>query len=148
MTGFFPLLRLQLLSRFADLKPRNMKAAMKEKKGRTIGMIIAILFLLVYLGGILIFIEKKMLDVLLPAGMGYLLINLAVILTMAGTLVLAFFFIMSSLYLGRDTAFIASMPVASTSSTASPIVNMAIHSLITCFPADNAWMAAGACCVA
>ena len=112
MNGFFPLLRLQLLSRFADLKPRNMKAAMKSgRKGRTVGMIAAILFLLLYLGGILIFIEKKMLDVLLPAGMGYLLVNMAVTLTMAGTLVLAFFFIMSSLYMGRDAAFIAAMPV-------------------------------------
>ena len=26
MTGFFPLLRLQLLSRFADFKPKNLKA--------------------------------------------------------------------------------------------------------------------------
>ena len=111
MTGFFPLLRLQLLSRFADLKPRNMRAAMKEKKGRTVGMIIAILFLLIYLGGMLIFIEKKILDVLLPAGMGYLLVNMAVTLTLAGTLILSFFFIMSSLYLGRDAAFIAAMPV-------------------------------------
>ena len=113
MTGFFPLLRLQLLSRFADLKPRNLKTAMKEKKGRTVGMIIAILFLLVYLGGILFYIEKKILDVLIQPGinMGHLLVSLAVTLTMAGTLVLAFFFIMSSLYLGRDAAFIAAMPV-------------------------------------
>ena len=50
MTGFKALLRLQLLSRFADFKPKNLKTALKEKKGRTIGMFIAILFLVVYLG--------------------------------------------------------------------------------------------------
>ena len=31
MTGFFPLLRLQLLTRYADLKPKNLKNALKEK---------------------------------------------------------------------------------------------------------------------
>ena len=51
MTGFFALLRLQLLSRYADLKPRNLKTALKEKKGRTIGMIIAVIFAIAYLGG-------------------------------------------------------------------------------------------------
>ena len=43
MTKFFALLRLQLLSRYADMKPRNLKTALKEKKGRTIGMFIGIL---------------------------------------------------------------------------------------------------------
>ena len=53
MTGFFALLRLQLLSRFADLKPRNFRNALKEKKGRTIGMAILIVFLVIYLGAML-----------------------------------------------------------------------------------------------
>ena len=30
MTGFKALLRLQLLSKYADLKPRNLKTALKE----------------------------------------------------------------------------------------------------------------------
>ena len=111
MTGFFPLLRLQLMSRFADLKPRNLKTALKERRGRTVGMIVAILFLVIYLGGMMIFIEKKILDFLMPFGMGDMLVSMAVTLTMAGTLVLSFFFIMSSLYMGRDAAFIAAMPV-------------------------------------
>ena len=120
MTGFFPLLRLQLLSRFADFKPRNLKTALKEKKGRTIGMFIAIAFLVLYLAGFLIFIEQSVLNVLTdpnletaledPANM---LVTLAMVLTTVGTLVLAFFFIMSSLYLGRDAAYIASLPVKS-----------------------------------
>ena len=32
MTGFFALLRLQLLSRFADLKPKNLKKAFAENR--------------------------------------------------------------------------------------------------------------------
>ena len=68
MTGFFALLRLQLLSRLADLKPRNFRAALKEKKGRTIGMAILIVFLVIYLGTILFIVENKMLDVLMKMG--------------------------------------------------------------------------------
>ncbi len=118
MTGFFPLLRLQLLSRFADLKPKNLKTAMKEHRGRTIGMFIAIAFLVVYLAAFLIIIEQKVLDVLTdPTGtadnLPSLLVTMAVMLTTLGTLILAFFFILSSLYLGRDAAYIAALPVKS-----------------------------------
>ena len=111
MTQFLALLRLQLLTRFADLKPKNLKNALKEKRGRTVGMIIAILFLFVYLGVILYIVETKALEFLAQAHMEDLLLDLAVVLSTAGTLVMAFFFIMSSLYLGRDTVFLASMPV-------------------------------------
>ncbi len=117
MTGFFPLLRLQLLSRFADLKPKNLKTALKEKKGRTIVMFIAILFLIIYMGAILIIVEQQMLNVLAdpatPAEyrMPDLLVTMAVMLTTLGTLIMAFFFVMSSLYMSRDAAYIAALPV-------------------------------------
>jgi len=118
MTAFFALLRLQLLTRFADLKPKNLKNALREKRGRTIGMFVAIAFLIVYLGVILYIIETKALDVLSPAAgapqavdLRNLLVIMAVVLSTAGTLVMAFFFIMSALFFGRDAAFLASMPI-------------------------------------
>ena len=111
MTQFLALLRLQLLSRYADLKPKNLKNALKEKRGRTIGMFIAILFLVVYLGVILYIIETKALEFLMSANIPDVLLSMAVVLSTAGTLVMAFFFIMSALYLGRDTVFLASMPI-------------------------------------
>ena len=118
MTQFLALLRLQLLTRFADLKPKNLKNAMKDKRGRTVGMMIALICLFVYLGVILYIIETKALDFLSPAegapnaaDLRNLLVIMAVVLSTAGTLIMAFFFIMSSLYLGRDTVFLASMPV-------------------------------------
>ena len=64
MTGFFPLLRLQLLSRFADFKPRNIKTALQEKRSRTVFQGLGILVLIAYLGTMLYIVEKKMLDVL------------------------------------------------------------------------------------
>ena len=111
MTGFKALLRLQLLSRFADLKPKNLKTALKEKKGRTIGMFIAIAFLVVYLGVILYIVETKMLDIMIGMGAPEMLITMAVILTTAGTLILSFFFTLSALYLGRDAAYLAALPL-------------------------------------
>ena len=111
MTGFKSLLRLQLLSRFADFKPRNLKTALKEKKGRTIGMFIAILFLVVYLGVILYIVETKMLDFMIALGTPEMLITMAVMLTTAGTLILSFFFTLSALYLGRDAAYLAALPL-------------------------------------
>ena len=111
MTGFFALLRLQLLSRFADLKPRNLKAALKEKKGRTIGMFIAILFLVVYLGVILYIVETKMMDLLIEMQAPEMLITMAVMLATAGTLIMSFFFVLSALYLGRDAAYLAALPL-------------------------------------
>ena len=111
MTGFKALLRLQLLSRFADLKPKNLKTALKEKKARTIGMIAAILILVVYLSVILYIVESKMLEFMIGMGMPEMLITMAVMLTTAGTLILSFFFVLSALYLGRDAAYLAALPL-------------------------------------
>ena len=119
MTQFLALLKLQLLTRYADLKPRNLKNALKEKRGRTVGMMIAFIFLFIYFGVFLYIIETKALDFLYlapegapnPVDMRDLLVLLAVFLSTAGTLIMAFFFIMSSLYLGRDSVFLASLPI-------------------------------------
>ena len=46
MTKFLALLRLQLLTRFADLKPKNLKNALKEKRGRTVSMAVAFIGLI------------------------------------------------------------------------------------------------------
>lgn len=111
MTGFFPLLRLQLLSRYADWKPRNLKKQFQEKPGRAVGRLIGLLVAVVYLGGFLIFLENGILSFLLGIGMPDLLLSMAITMSMLGTLVISFFFIMSSLYFGRDAAYVASLPV-------------------------------------
>ena len=38
MNGYAALLRLQLINRFADLKPKNLRAAMKENKAGRSGV--------------------------------------------------------------------------------------------------------------
>ena len=111
MNGYAALLRLQLLTAFADLKPRNLKNALKEKKGRSIAAILGVTILVCYLTGLLIYVEKIILDVLLKVGMPDLLLCMAITLTMLSTLIMSFFSIMSTLYLGRDNGFLASMPL-------------------------------------
>ena len=139
MTGFFPLLRLQLLSRYADLKPRNLKAEFKNNRGRSVGKLIGVIVLVIYLGVFLYFMEKTMLDVLTQMGMPDMLLSMAVTLSMMGTLIMSFFFIMSSLYFGRDAAFIAALPVRSRTVLAAKLCQVWIGevgiSLIIIMPA-------------
>ena len=111
MRSFFALLRLQLLSRYADMKPRNIRTAMKEKKGRTVGKAILTVFLVIYLGSMLFIFENKLLDVLIEVKMPDLLISMVTLLASAGTLLLSFFFVISVMYLGRDAAYLAALPL-------------------------------------
>ena len=112
MNGYAALLRLQLINRFADLKPKNLRAAMKENKGRAIWRAIGILVLIAYLGGVLFTVEMKVLDILEKMAIPDLMISMVVTMTMASTLIMSFFYIMSSLYLGRDAGFMASLPLS------------------------------------
>ena len=113
MKSYFALLRLQLLSRFADLKPRNFRTAMKEKKGRTIGKTILMVVLVLYLGFALFMIEDKLMDVLIQVKMPDLLITMVTMMATVGTLLLSFFFVISMMYLGRDAAYLAALPIGS-----------------------------------
>ncbi len=116
MTGFFALLRLQLLSRYADLKPKNWKNLDSKQRRKTVGMACLYVFLILYLGGMMLFIEIKAADLLLkmgpqPNGMIDLLVIAATAISMVGTLIMSFFFILSSLYLSRDSVFLAALPL-------------------------------------
>jgi len=116
MTTFFALLKLQLLSRYADLRPKNWKNQDPKKRRRSIGMIILYAFLVLYLGGVLFYVENRTINILMqignpPTGMADLLVIMAVSLSMISTLILSFFFILSSLYLGRDSVFLAALPI-------------------------------------
>ena len=115
MRQFLALLRLQLLSRYADLKPRHWKNMDSKQRKQRLGRLALSVFLVLYLGGTLVFMETKAIGVLTkigmpPRGMADLLVIAAVGVSMVGTLVLSFFSLMSSLYLGRDSAFLAALP--------------------------------------
>jgi len=112
MKQFLALLKLQLLARFSFLKPSSWKAG-SENKGKTILKGVAYVVLFGYLLGMMIYLENTLLTALIGMKMQDMLLTLAVMVTILGTLVMGFFFILSTLYFGRDAAFIASLPVKS-----------------------------------
>lgn len=112
MKQFLALLKLQLLARFSFLKPSSWKAG-SENKGKTILKGVAYVVLFGYLLGMMIYLENTLLTALIGMKMQDMLLTLAVMVTILGTLVMGFFFILSTLYFGRDAAFIASLPVRS-----------------------------------
>ena len=111
MTGYISLLRLQLISRFADLKPKNIRAAVKDKKGKAAARALGILVLIAYLGVMLVTVEKTLMDVLIRIGAPDMMLSMIVTATMLSTLIMSFFYIMSSLFLNRDAPFLASLPL-------------------------------------
>ncbi len=113
MNGFVPLLKLQLLSRFADLKPSAIKQNLSAKRFKTIGMIAAYVFLFAWLAFVMIYIQNALVDAMIAIGMPDLILSLAVTGAAISTLILGFFFIMSSLYFSKDSAFLATLPIKS-----------------------------------
>lgn len=111
MTGFFALLRLQLLSRFADLKPANLRAQLSGQKKKAVVQIAAYVFLVVWFAAFIIPLESTVLTALVSLGAPELLPALAITASMLCTLIMSFFFIMSSLYFNRDSAFLAALPI-------------------------------------
>ena len=118
MKQFMALLRLQLLSRYSDLKPKNWKSLDPKERRRSTGRAILYGILFLYLAVALFFMETKVIDLLMqmgqpPYGMADMIVILAMGVATLGTLVLSFFSVMSTLYLSRDSVFIASLPVRS-----------------------------------
>ena len=114
MRKFFALLRIQLLARYADLKPSNLKKITdpKEKK-KARSTILAYILVTVMFGAMIIPYELFMMNLLSQLGMENMLPAVAVTLSMVCTLIMSFFFIMTSLYFGKDAAYLAAMPIKS-----------------------------------
>ncbi len=113
MTGYLPLLKLQLLSRFADLKPSAIRQNLSAKRFKTIGMIFAFAALFAWLAFVMIFIQNALLDALIAMGMPDMILSISVTAAAISTLILGFFFIMSSLYFSKDAAFLSTLPIRS-----------------------------------
>lgn len=114
MRKFLALLRIQLLARFAGLKPANLKKVTDAKeKRKMMGTIMAYVMVVVVFAGAIIPLEVLFLNVLSQMGQEGLLLGLAVTLSMICTLILSFFFIMTSLYFGKDASYLAALPIKS-----------------------------------
>lgn len=114
MRKFLALLRIQLLARFSGLKPANLKKVTDRKeKRKMLGPVMVYVMLLVVFAGAIIPLEYMMMQALAVIGQESLLIGMAVTLSMICTLIMSFFFIMTSLYFGKDAAYLAALPIKS-----------------------------------
>ena len=114
MHKFLALLRIQLLARYANLKPSNLKNLTdKKEKKKALGTIIAYVVLIAMFAGMIIPFEIFILDLMGQLGMEKMLPAMAVTLSMVCTLIMSFFFIMTSLYFGKDAAYLAALPIKS-----------------------------------
>ena len=135
MHKFLALLRIQLLARYADLKPSNLKniTDQKEKK-KARSTLLAYVLLVVMFGGMIIPYELFMMDLLGQLGMEEMLPALAVTLSMVCTLIMSFFFIMTSLYFGKDAAYLAALPIKSSTVLSAKLTQVWIsETLISTF---------------
>lgn len=114
MHKFLALLRIQLLARYADLKPSNLKNITdKKEKKKARSTLLAYVLVVVMFAGLIIPYEIFMLDLMGQLGMEEMLPAIAITLSMVCTLIMSFFFIMTSLYFGRDAAYLAALPIKS-----------------------------------
>lgn len=124
MKAYWSLVHLQFLKRIAALRPSSIKADFANKKGRMIGQVIAFAVLFLVLAVYLVVIENYLLDGFMAIGSPQLLLSLVVVLSMMMTLVLGFFYVISSLYFNKDATFLASLPATSTQAFAAKMTQI------------------------
>ncbi len=114
MKTYCTLLRLTVLNRLAYFR----SASWKDESGRISWKKLLSLLMLVLLGaGMLAFVigvEWMMYKLLRTVGHAEMLPTMALIVGMAGMLLMSFFYIMSSLYFSKDSMWMSYLPIRST----------------------------------
>ncbi len=113
MTGYMSILRLRLRYRVAGLRPQNLQTQLESKRFQTIALFAAYVILVVSLIGTVILLESQLLGAMITMNMPDMLLALAILMGMMMTVAFGFFYIISSLYMGKDASFLASLPVSS-----------------------------------
>lgn len=113
MSSFQILMRLQIRNRLAVLRGGGLRGADgKIKMGKLIGGVFIGLAYLMLLG-MVVSLEFLLFEGLRTIGQPELLLSMALTVVMAGMVFMSFFYVLTSLYYGRDTVFLASLPVTS-----------------------------------
>lgn len=113
MSGFGILMRLQIRNRLAVLRGGGLRGTDgKLKTGKLVGgVFIALAYLMIL--GMVVGLEFLLFEGLKAIGQPELLLSMALTVVMAGMVFMSFFYVLTSLYYGRDTSFLASLPVTS-----------------------------------
>ncbi len=132
MKQFLALLGLELSQWKLSLSmSMSLSEGKKKKKDRavtrTLGIIALVLFIAVYL----VFIEIKVMDILIALGRPELLTKLLVTFSIVLTFVLGLFQVISSLYFSRDIAIIGYLPVRSSKVYAARLCGSLVQEIAT-----------------
>lgn len=113
MSSFGILMRLQIRNRLAVLRGGGLRGTDGKLKTRKLvgGIFIALAYLMIL--GMVVGFEFLLFEGLQAMGQPELLLAMALTVVMAGMVFMSFFYVLTSLYYGRDTVFLASLPVKS-----------------------------------
>ncbi|MBP3648618.1 MAG: hypothetical protein J6K73_02430 [Clostridia bacterium] len=124
MRDYCLLLGLTLRNRLAALRLGSWrKDNGKIDVGRIAATIVAVLSLGL-LAGLIIFAEVKLFNILKTLRQDTLLPGVAMLLSMASTLLLSFFHVLSALYFSKDTIWLSYLPVRSRSAMAAKMTEV------------------------
>ena len=114
MSAYVRLLRLSLLNHLAGFRRGSWRKADGKMDIARIVTMLFIVVALVFCAGFIIWMEIQLFDVLVKLGQPMLLPAMALFASMASTLILGLFPTLSALYFNRDAAWMAYLPVSST----------------------------------
>lgn len=114
MSAYFTLLRLSLLNHLAGFRLGSWRKANGKLDISRIVTMVLVLAGLGVLVGFVIWLEIKLFDILVTFGQPMLLPAMSLFAAMVSTLILGLFPTLSALYFNRDAAWMAFLPVRST----------------------------------
>ena len=113
MNKFGVLMRLNIRNRLAALRGGLQSEQGKGKAGKIATVFFVGLAYLMILGMVILF-EFVLFEGLQAIGQPQMLLPLTLTVVMAGMVLMSFFYVLTSLYYGRDISFLASLPTTST----------------------------------
>lgn len=126
---FFILLKTQLNNRFGITALKSNMKYDKKAFRKQIGMMIAVLFSIIYLAGFYTFLMYKFFGVTLSAGMPELVLIISILATMTVILILGLVFMLGTLFFAKDSEFLATLPVKPTAVFASKFAQVYLNEL-------------------
>ncbi len=139
MKNYWILARVMLRNMFASMNPFASDYANDKKKTRAAMRVLGVAVLMLMGVGFVIYLEYAIFGALKSAGMPIMLPGMAILVSMAFTLVLGLFQTLSELYQGKDASFLAVLPLTSRSVFTARLTTLYVSELgidaLICVPA-------------
>lgn len=131
MRQYFRLLGIQMRQRYGL---SSFKAGLRERRGRTLGMIavwlIAILSIAMLLG-MYVWLLTLLMPAFIAVGMGTLLLGLALLISMVFVFFMGLVYLIGMLFFSKDTEFLASLPIPQQTVFAAKFTQVLMGEIVT-----------------